>query len=285
MASASTAKRQLPFHEGNLDDINTIAQFLASPQVPSLLTFPSVDVLVLCGNGIVPIAEAVFDSLEKRPDLTRTLVICGGIGHSTKHLYDAVERSAKYTALANEVRGLPEASVFDLILKRYYPRLADRASQDGLKIIIEDKSTNCGDNAIQSRKVLELHDIREFKSCIIVQDPTMSLRTRAAFEHTYREVQSPPAFLTCPIFVPRTYVNAAGVLKIGAAQAESLIIGSAELWEPQRFVDLVMGEIPRLRDDKNGYGPLGKDFIVHVDIPAEVEQAWKRLESILEFTR
>ena len=39
----------------------------------------------------------------------------------------------------------------------------------------------------------------------------------------------------------------------------------------------MLGELPRLRDDINGYGPLGRDFIVHVDIPAEVEAAWQIL--------
>lgn len=30
------------------------------------------------------------------------------------------------------------------------------------------------------------------------------------------------------------------------------------------------GEIPRLRDDVNGYGPKGKKFIAHVNIPDKV---------------
>jgi len=42
---------------------------------------------------------------------------------------------------------------------------------------------------------------------------------------------------------------------------------------------LLLGELPRLRDDINGYGPLGRDFIVHVDIPAEVEAAWQILRN------
>lgn len=46
-----------------------------------------------------------------------------------------------------------------------------------------------------------------------------------------------------------------------------------ELWKPERFFDLIMGEIPRLRDDEAGYGPMGKAFITHVDIPIEVEDA------------
>lgn len=47
-----------------------------------------------------------------------------------------------------------------------------------------------------------------------------------------------------------------------------------ELWVMDRFVDLVLGEIPRLRDDADGYGPRGRGFIGHVEIPIDIEQAW-----------
>lgn len=39
----------------------------------------------------------------------------------------------------------------------------------------------------------------------------------------------------------------------------------------------ILGEIPRLRDDESGYGPRGKGFITHVDIPNEIEQAFQAL--------
>lgn len=39
-----------------------------------------------------------------------------------------------------------------------------------------------------------------------------------------------------------------------------------------------MGEIPRLTDNIEGYGPKGKDYIAHVDIPIEVEKAFAELK-------
>ena len=45
----------------------------------------------------------------------------------------------------------------------------------------------------------------------------------------------------------------------------------------ERLLSLALGEIPRLRDDENGYGPRGRGFIAHVDIPEAVEAAWRRL--------
>lgn len=38
-----------------------------------------------------------------------------------------------------------------------------------------------------------------------------------------------------------------------------------------------LGEIPRLTDDAYGYGPNGKDFIAHVDVPKEVKDAFETL--------
>lgn len=49
------------------------------------------------------------------------------------------------------------------------------------------------------------------------------------------------------------------------------------MWDMERYVSLLLGEIPRLTDDENGYGPAGKDFIAHVDIPDRVKQAFDAL--------
>ena len=51
------------------------------------------------------------------------------------------------------------------------------------------------------------------------------------------------------------------------------------MWQPKRYIDLLMGEIPRLRDDADGYGPNGRGFIAHVDIPSEVEAAFAELRN------
>ena len=54
------------------------------------------------------------------------------------------------------------------------------------------------------------------------------------------------------------------------------------MWSRDKYIELLLGEIPRLRDDKDGYGPNGKDFIAHVDIPAEVETAFGKLKQQLK---
>lgn len=49
------------------------------------------------------------------------------------------------------------------------------------------------------------------------------------------------------------------------------------MWEINRYISLLLGEIPRLSDDENGYGPNGKGFIAHVDVPTEVRNAFDEL--------
>ena len=50
------------------------------------------------------------------------------------------------------------------------------------------------------------------------------------------------------------------------------------MWDMDRYINLLMGEIARLSDDCDGYGPKGKNFIAHVDIPAQILEAFSELE-------
>jgi uncharacterized SAM-binding protein YcdF (DUF218 family) len=261
MATSSTA-----------DAVNTIASFLACEQIPELSQAPPTDCLVLCGSAILHCAETVFSALQQLPDLTKTLVICGGIGHSTQHLYDAIAQNPQYAMLLPEIQGLSESRVLRMVFDRCY----DVASiaQAGCQIIIEDRSTNCGGNAIETRRVLEAHNVPTPSSFIIVQDPTMSIRTLAAFRKAYEDTSTPPTFTACPTFVPKVQI-ADGKLEYAVTGVDS-----AGWWEMNRFFDLVVGEIPRLRDDVQGYGPRGRGFIDHVDIPEKVEEAWRKLENV-----
>jgi len=46
----------------------------------------------------------------------------------------------------------------------------------------------------------------------------------------------------------------------------------------KKYISLLMGEIPGLLDDTNGYGPNGKIYIAHVDIPMNVLKAFEDLK-------
>lgn len=255
-------------------DVNTIAAFLADQQIRNISQAPQVDCIVLCVSAILHCAETVFQALQLRPDLAKTLIICGGKGHSTKLLYDAVAKHPKYAFLAREIRGLPEARVMEIIYEECFKRGGVEAEDEVCRVLIEDRSTNCGANAVETRRVLRENGVPPPRSCIIVQDPTMSRRTVASFQKAFEDLDVPPVFTSCPTFIPRVRLIDR---KVGY---DITGIESKELWATDRFLELVLGEVPRLRDDESGYGPKGKNFIGHVDIPDDVEKAFKRLKKL-----
>ena len=251
-------------------DINVVATFLSDARLTDLSsTSASVDCIVICASAVLFQAESLFAALEARPSLAKSLVLCGGVGHSTQLLYDAVRSHPRYSQISQEVQGLPEARVLELILERFFDRRSIEAQ--GCHILIEDQSTNCGLNASCTRKVLDEEGLHDISSCIIIQDPTMMRRTRASFEKTYEHTSSHVDFTSCPIFVPMVQEESTGVLTYCSS------FDPSGLWSMPRFLELILGEIPRLRDDENGYGPNGRGFIAHVDIPVPVERAWSNL--------
>lgn len=229
------------------------------------------------------------------------LLLCGGIGHSTEYVYQAVAKHPVYREITNEIQGKPEARVLQLIAEKWFglrvqvqadgaqfDRVDSEKTQEDVRILVEDRSTNCGANALESRKVLDSYGLRSPRSIILVQDPTMSRRTAASFEKAYaNSVEKPPQVICWPTLTPEISVSrdlqrreSEDLLSVLRYSDITLGKAAGRLWELNRFIDLLMGEIPRLRDDENGYGPKGKDFIVHVDVPEEVEQAWFSLSAV-----
>lgn len=268
-------------------DINLLSSFLSDNQLQDLSTSSPVDCIVICASAVLYGAEYLFNALQNNPSLTRVLVLCGGIGHSTNHLYDAVKAHPTFSRIADEVHGLPEAKVLERILDEFFDR--SLITKEGCKILLESQSTNCGQNALLCRKVLDEAGFMAPATCIVVQDPTMMLRTKASFEKAYQDVPFPASIVSCPVLVPQMQLSRNGDLEYFdncklTRRGESTI-SAPQLWSQTRFLDLIMGEIPRLRDDKNGYGPRGQGFIPHVDVPGHVEAAWSRLQLISKGSR
>jgi len=185
------------------------------------------------------------------------LLVSGGIGHSTQDFRDMVSRYPTYSTV--KTAGRAEADIiYDILIQHLGLRPA--------QIIVENKSTNCGTNAEESRKALDSLG-RAGQSLLLVQDPTMQQRSQACFERAWCDVPGAKITSFAP-FIPVVQPNGEGYV----------ITGSAErVWPFERFVSLVLGEIPRLRDDENGYGPKGRNFIDHFEIPVEVLTAHAEL--------
>lgn len=230
------------------------------------------------------------------------LVLCGGIGHSSDYIYEAVAKHPRYNVLAKEAFGRPEAQVLRLIAERFFDIQESTGAEDvrnrlpsqtrpSVSVYVEDKSTNCGQNASFTVDLLRKNGITRPRSIVVVQDPTMCLRTTSCFIKVFEDdPKGTPSIVCWPTFIPSVVhvgdespdISSEDPLKRLALHSSSAIgLSSDLLWPVERFVDLIMGEIPRLRDDSSGYGPRGRGFITHVDIPQAVECAWHNVRTYL----
>ena len=239
--------------------INILGRFCGRRDVEDLIRahllsgygFEQADVMVLFGGSILSGGDVLARAMQN--NVARKYVIVGGEGHTTQFLRDQVQ--AEYPQI--ETAGLPEARVFAAYLKHRWGLEPD---------LLECASTNCGNNITNLLSLLNEQQIPA-KSIILTQDATMQLRMDAGLrKHAGEGVR---------------IINYAAYEAHVAAEDNGLAYTGDVygMWDMQRYISLLLGEIPRLRDDANGYGPCGKGFIAHVEIPPEVESAFSALSS------
>lgn len=247
-----------PLNAGDIAAINTVAGFLALDELSARTPeAPRFELVVLAGNALLWTLEG---AVRKARSAGVPLLISGGIGHSTRLLAAAVDAHPVYKkALASQTS---EARLLGDIAAMFL-------GLDQSQLLLEDASTNCGENAQFTRRLLEERRITP-ASILLVQDPLMQRRTDASFRQAWVG-SSYPAIVNWPVQVPRLgYRN---------DRIDYLQSPNTRKWTPERFMSLLTGEIQRLRDDENGYGPRGKGFLPHVDIPGDVEAAWHHIMS------
>lgn len=244
---------QLP--EPVLDAINTLGRWLAHNEFDGKPQPVHADCVILAGNAVIPTIDA---ACKIAAGGNMPLLITGGIGHSTTFLYAAIARHPRYNALPTT--GRTEAAVIADIAQKFWGIPADR-------ILLEEKSTNCGENARFACALLRERNLAP-TTVLVIQDPTMQRRTMATFARVAGDYGIDAHWLSYPGLTPEL-VNGNGGLRFSPH--------NDGLWRVERYLSLVMGEVPRLRDDEQGYGPRGRDFIVHVDFPAEIDAAWQTL--------
>lgn len=264
-------------------DANVVASYLAQYVEPPRYITSGHTAIVLVGSAILPTMRAVFDYLSKldiSPASSITLVLCGGIGHSTSLLRDAI-RSAYPNIESNAVDGLPEARIFEKAMRLAWPELCDRIDRGEIEYVVEEESTNCGANANLAVDLMLSRGILA-ESLIIVQDPTMMRRTMASFEKAYDPVGTqlkPDRIIPWSTFTPHLSCDQDEMIWDITDFCDKKAVVD-ELWTMDRFLGLIIGEIARLNDDVDGYGPNGKGFIGHVDVPEDVLESWTRLKTI-----
>lgn len=194
-------------------------------------------IMVLGGDLTVQLEHA---AKAYHAGMGKKLIISGGIGHSTDILRANVKE--KYGI---DAKDMAEGDILATV-GMVYLGIPQR------DILSENKSTNCGENAEYSLRLL--HERGEpHEDILLLQDPFLQRRSHASLE---KHMKSGRVFSFAPI-IPT---------------AEALILGKP--WRRERFVEFLEREIPRLRDDENGYGPRGRGFIGHCEIPADVERAY-----------
>lgn len=242
-----------PLDADDITAINTVARFLALDDLGAgdKHNAPTFDLVVLAGNAMLWTLEG---AVKKARTSGVPLLISGGIGHSTGLLATAVDAHPVYRkALASQTS---EARLLGDIAAMFL-------GLDQSRLLLEDASTNCGENALFSRRYLERIGLASH-SILLVQDPLMQRRTDASFRQAWADTIC-PAIVNWPVQVPRIgYRN---------GRIDYLQSPNSRKWAAERFMSLLTGEIRRLTDDENGYGPRGKGFLPHVDIPDDVASA------------
>ena len=246
-------------------DLNKIIKFLAKRDVDLLEkqslnaahNLDKVDLIILLGNSIPYSLKVTANAYINK--IADKIMIVGGIGHSTDYLRDNVSKHPIFSD--TPVLGRSEADIFKDILIQHF-------SVDESSILLENKSLNCGSNAVEALKILKEHAMYP-KSIILIQDPTMQLRSYASFLKAWSFEKSTAKFINYAPFVPLVE-ESFGKLSFVNTEVDGL-------WDMERFLSLVLGEIPRLLDNEHGYGPRGKGFIEHIDIPTDILSAYENL--------
>lgn len=237
--------------------INRLGAFCGRRDIPELTQaameraygVPQADVLVLFGGSILCGGDVLANAMGEK--VAKRFLIVGGEGHTTQTLRDTVHREFPQI----HTQGLPEALVFAAYLKHRYGLAAD---------YLECNSTNCGNNITYLLELLQEHHV-ECGSIILCQDATMQRRMGAGLQK----------------YAPQTTIInfATYSVKVAVQNGELTIQNPPRgMWTPLRYLQLLMGEIPRLTDDDTGYGPNGKGYIAHVEIPEEVLEAFRGLK-------
>lgn len=252
-------------------DVNDLAEFLGPRDVPALMPDAlegavgtrRADVMALFGGSILAGGDVLAEAIRARA--ARTYVIVGGTGHTTEALRARVRELCPDVAFADDA---PEADVFAAYLARRHGLEAD---------LLEHASTNCGNNVTYLLGLLGERGVA-CESLILAQDATMQRRMEAGVRREAPDVR---------VVNFATYVARVAPRPGAAARAEAslddlwVVDPPLGMWDVPRYVTLLMGEVPRLTDDECGYGPRGRGYIAHVDVPACVRAAWERLHEAL----
>lgn len=248
--------------ERTVNSINTLVRFCARRDVPALtrealrsVPVAPADVAILFGGTIVAGADVFAGAM--REQVASRYMIVGGQGHTTGALRSSLRQLTGW----DDAGSGTEAALLDRYLRERHGLSAD---------LLEHDSTNCGSNARNTVALLRARRLPHGR-LILIQDATMQQRMDAAFR-----LHADPATQLISYASHQTTVTLTSGQLTYPAPPQGM-------WPVDRYATLLMGEMPRLTDDASGYGPAGRGYIAHVDVPPEVSRAFAYLRDTTDF--
>ncbi|MDT2613209.1 YdcF family protein [Enterococcus dongliensis] len=238
-----------------MSDFVTLVDYLTTaPENPDF----HADTLLIAGNSLPYLIISAAKFCETTAEIQRVIFV-GGFGHGTTPLIANCQKSCP-ELVRPEWEQLSEAEIIKEIFSYYCLR--------DLLLFLEKRSTNTGENARFSYQLFDHEPPQKFW---LVQDPLVQKRSHLTFSKEWQLPLSAiqPLFFEQPKLIEfdhRPYF-----------ENEKMDMW----WTADYFLSLVIGEIRRLKDDENGYGPKGADFIPHVDIPEKVLTSYRRCQKYI----
>ncbi|MDD5353147.1 MAG: ElyC/SanA/YdcF family protein, partial [Candidatus Omnitrophica bacterium] len=209
----------------------------------------SADILLILGSSRLEVIEEA--ARIHKQGLTRRILIAGGIGRETELLRENIQRSQ----YADKIAGLQEKSEAEIYRDILY--LYGIPEEDF--VAIDTTSTNSEENIRNTLALLEGSN-EAVRSIVVLQHPALQRRAMATFDKIINEAENRKwQKLTLISFTPQ-------ISNIAAMEEK----------EFRYMLAMAIGEVYRLHPDV--YGPQGRGFLVYVNIPQQVEEAYRVLK-------
>ncbi|MGX7148604.1 ElyC/SanA/YdcF family protein [Enterococcus ureasiticus] len=215
------------------------------------------DLAILAGNSLPYLADELI-ALYKLGKADNFMLV-GGIGHATPFLQKNFKNIGFEVSTASET-------------EMYLDYFKQRYDLDAQLFLTETTSTNSGENALFSLNTIKAESLNP-KNVLLLEDPILQRRINATFEKEWRETNA-------------VFTNHVPIIPYVKTVDEKVIFEDDRLnglWSKDYFLSLVLGEIPRLRNDVNGYGPKGKNYIGALEIPEQVSQSYEKLCQVYDY--
>lgn len=238
-----------------MSDLTLLVEYLTT--ISENPTFKS-DTLILAGNSLPELVISAAKFCEKDLSIQQVIFV-GGFGHGTHPLIANCQK--RFPSLVSENwTQLSEATIMQQLFIHFCRR--------DLNMILEEDSTNTGENARFSYQLVENDPPQNFW---LVQDPLVQKRTQITFS---KEWHLPVSAIQPLCFEQPKLIDFDSRPHFVNPEMD-------DWWTTDYFLSLVLGEVRRLQDNEQGYGPKGANFIPHIDVPEIVIASYQRCQRYL----